>query len=404
MLMNLAWRNVWRNKKRSLIIILAITFGLWGGLLAGAIMMGWGESMITTAIDRDLAHLQMHSPGFRQEKELSDCIPEGFAILKQVQEMKSVKSACGHVVIEGMASSATSNFGVQIIGIQPAQEKQVTSVHEKMVAGGYFAEDKRNPLVIGQKLAERLGLKLHSKLVLGFQGLNGELIYLAGRVVGVYKTESMYFDESHVFMKQEDLFRVLDTQPFLHEIAVRLPSSKNLTLVQQTLKRRYPDLEILSWKELSPEIAYTAAFMDSMTYLFLAIILFALLFGITNTMLMSVVERFRELGILVAVGMKRIRIFSMILLETILLSITGGVAGIMIGAGTIAVFGHQGLNFSAFESSLASFGTGAIVYPFLPLEMYVALPLMIFFTAMLGATLPAWKAIHIEPAEAIRIY
>ncbi len=404
MLLSLAWRNVWRNKKRSLIIILAITFGLWGGLLAGAIMMGWGESMVTTAIDRDLAHLQIHSPGFRKEKELTNIIPDGFTILQQVRETPGVKSACGRTIVEGIASSATSNFGVLIFGIQPEQEKQVTSIHEKIVVGSYFAEEKRNPVVIGEKLARRLGLKLHSRLVLGFQGLNGELIYVAGRVVGIYKTESMYFDESHVFMRQDDLFRVLGAQPFLHEIAIRLPFAKNLESVRQTLQERYPRLEIMSWKELSPEIAYTAAAMDSFTYLFLAIILFALLFGITNTMLMSVVERFRELGILLAVGMKRLKIFRMILLETVLLSLTGGAGGILIGVGTIALLGDRGLDFSAFESSLASLGASAIVYPYLPLEMYIALPVMIFFTAMIGATLPAWKAVRIEPADAIRIY
>ncbi len=403
MLLMLAWRNVWRNKKRSLIILLAITFGLWGGLLAGAIMMGWGESMVSTAIDRDLGHIQIHSPGFRMEQELTNWIPDGQQVLTRVQNMTGVKSACGHVVLQGMASSPTSNFGVLIYGVNPEEEAKVTVIREKLIAGNYFEEAKRNPVVIGAKLAERLGLKLHSKLVLGFQGLDGELIFLAGRVVGIYKTESSYFDESHLFIRQSDLFRVLNCQPFIHEITIRALHSRKVPELLPKLQQQFPTLEVLSWKEIAPEIAYMAASMDSFTYLFLAIILFALLFGITNTMLMSVVERFHELGILLAIGMKRLRIFTMILLETILLSLTGGVAGIIIGVGTVMLLGHQGLDLSAFESSLASFGASAILYPYLPTEMYIILTLMILFTALLGAALPAWKAVHIEPAQATRI-
>ena len=383
--------------------MLAITFGLWGGLLAGAIMMGWGESMVSTAIDRDLGHIQIHSPDFRMEQELTNWIPDGQQVLTRVQNMPGVKSACGHVVLQGMASSPTSNFGVLIYGVNPEEEAKVTVIREKLIAGNYFEEAKRNPVVIGAKLAERLGLKLHSKLVLGFQGLDGELIFLAGRVVGIYKTESSYFDESHLFIRQSDLFRVLNCQPFIHEITIRALHSRKVPELLPKLQQQFPTLEVLSWKEIAPEIAYMAASMDSFTYLFLAIILFALLFGITNTMLMSVVERFHELGILLAIGMKRLRIFTMILLETILLSLTGGVAGIIIGVGTVMLLGHQGLDLSAFESSLASFGTSAILYPYLPTEMYIILTLMILFTALLGAALPAWKAVHIEPAQATRI-
>ncbi len=403
MLLTLAWRNVWRNKKRSLIIILAIAFGLWGGLMAGAIMMGWGESMVTTAIDRDLGHVQIHSPGFRLEQELTNQLPGGFQILQRVRALPQVQSACGHVVLEGMASSATSNFGVQIYGIVPEEEAHVTIIHQKLITGSYFREQTRNPAVIGAKLAERLGVKLHSRLVLGFQGLNGELVYLAVRVVGIYKTESTYFDESHLFLRQSDLFRVIGVRPFIHEITIRARHSRLVPALLQTLRQQYPDLDVASWKEIAPEIAYMAASMDSFTYLFLAIILFALLFGITNTMLMAVVERFRELGVLLAVGMTRVRIFVMILLETILLSLTGGLAGIIMGVGTLAVVGQYGLDLSAFESSLASFGASAILYPYLPLEMYVVLTIMILLTALVGAALPAWKAVHIQPAQATRI-
>ncbi len=404
MLFSLAWKNIWRNKKRSFIIIAAIGLGLWGSLFAGAVWMGWGESMVNSAISRDLAHVQIHQVNFLQDKTINNFIPNGFQILRACRQISGVQAVSGRALIEAMAASPTSTFGVKIVGIVPEQARQVTDIHTRLLAGDYFESDSQNPVVIGKKLADRLNLRLKSKIVLSFQGLDGSLNYVACRIVGIYKTESGYFDESHVFMKQSDLFRLLNTTPILHEIAIRAESSQLMPTVYQTAKTRFPGLSVKTWKQLAPEIAITSAAMESFTYMFIMIILFALLFGITNTMLMAVMERFRELGVLIAVGMKQGRVFLMILLETVMLSLTGGIIGFLLGAGTIAYTTQSGIDFSAFASGLASFGASTTVRPILPLEMYIALPIMIIVTASISAILPAWKAIHIQPAKSIRIY
>ena len=404
MLASLAWKNVWRNKKRSLIMILAIALGLWGSLLAGAIWMGWGESMVNTAIDRDLSHIQIHNQKYLQNKEITNFIPDGFRVLKETISVPGVKAASGRTLIEGMAASPISTFGVKIVGILPVEEKKVTNIHTRLIEGKYFESNDRNPIIIGKKLADRLNLKLRSKIIISFQGLDGSLIYAAFRIVGIYKTESALFDQSNVFVQQANLFRLLNTEPIIHEIAIRLQSSRLMPQIYNEVKTKYPNLSVQTWKEIAPEIAVTSAAMESFTYLFLTIILLALLFGITNTMLMSVMERIRELGVLIAVGMKRIKVFTTILLETIMLSLTGAAGGFAIGGITITYFSYTGIDFSAFASTMESFGASPTLYPFLPMSMYIALPLMIVITASLSAALPAWKAVHIEPATAVRIY
>ncbi|NIA29011.1 MAG: FtsX-like permease family protein [Actinobacteria bacterium] len=404
MIASLAWKNIWRNKKRSLIIILATALGLWGCLLAGAIWMGWGESMVDTAIDRDLSNIQIHKKGYTQNNEIVNFIPNGFRILKETQSIAGVKAVSGRTLVEAMAASPTSTFGVKIVGIIPAQAKKVTDIYNRLIEGNYFTGNGRNPIVIGKKLATRLGLKLHSKIVLSFQGLDGSLNYAAFRIVGIYKTESSLFDQSNVFMQQADLFRLLSSKPIIHEIAIRTESARIMPQVYDVLKPKYSHLAVQTWEELAPEVAFTSAAMESFTYIFLGIILFALLFGITNTMLMAVMERVRELGVLIAVGMKKGKIFAMILLETILLSITGGIAGIVIGGLSIAYFSHTGIDLSALASSMETFGASTLLHPFLPLDMYIALTVMIVITASISAVLPAWKAVHIQPSAAIRTY
>ena len=404
MLTSLAWKNVWRNKKRSLIIVTALAFGLWGGLMSGAIMMGMGESIVDTAINRDLSHIQIHRTEYNKDKEIVNFIPNGVEMVQEIGSIQNVLAASGRMLIMGMAASPTSTFGVKIAGIKPDQEKNVTNIHEKLLEGNYFESEHRNQIILGKKLAKRLNLKLRSKIVLSFAGLDGSIVYIACRVVGIFKTESSLFDEMNVYVQQKDLFRVLNTEPIIHEIAIRATSSKLMPGLQTELEGKYSHLLIQNWKELAPDIAFLSDMMVQFTYLFVTIILFALVFGITNTMLMSVLDRVRELGVLIAVGMKKNKLFRLILLETIFLSLTGGFGGIIIGALTIYLLSFTGIDLSAISTSLESFGSSAMLYPYLPISMYIMLTIMIIIAANIAAIFPAWKAVRLEPARAIRTY
>jgi ABC-type lipoprotein release transport system permease subunit len=404
MLISLAWKNIWRNKKRSGIIIAAITFGLWGGLFSSALMVGMMENMVETAISRDLSHIQIHKQDYDQDQDVRNFMANGPAVLKQTQQNAGVESAEGRTIIMGMAASPTSSFGIRIVGLIPVDSRKVTDIHTQVVEGSFFDSQRRNPILIGRKLAERLNLKLRSKVVLSFQDLEGNIAYLACRVIGIFKTNSTQFDEMNAYVKQDDLFRVLESEPIIHEIAIRALTIETIEQIKIELQQAFPTLEIESWTDLAPELAYLSNSTNLYMYIFVGIILFALLFGITNTMLMSVVDRIRELGVLIAIGMKKVRIFFMILLETILLSLTGGLFGTIIGVLTIVYFGRTGLDLTFVSTGLESWGMAAVLYPFLPAAMYIVLTIMILIAANIAALLPAWKATHLVPSEAIRTY
>jgi ABC-type lipoprotein release transport system permease subunit len=404
MLLSLAWKNVWRNKKRSLIVVVAIAFGLWGGLLSGAVMMGMGESMVNTAIDRDLSHIQIHHKNYIKDKEIVHYISEIGEVTTELSEIEGIAAYSLRTLVMGMASSPASSYGVRIAGIDPDQADDVTTLNEYILEGNYFGSERRNPIIVGRKLARRLDLNLRSKVVLSFQGLDESIIYMACKVVGIFKTESSQFDERNVYLLQKDLFRILDSEPIYHEIAIRARTSDEVGKIQEDLSQRFPNLDIQTWKQLAPELAFLAQYMKSFTILFVVIILLALVFGITNTMLMDVMERFRELGILISVGMKKIKVFVMILLETVMLSLTGGIIGILIGGGTIYYLSLEGIDLSAIATSLESFGASTLLYPFLPATMYFTLTVLVILAGVFSAMYPAWKAVHLKPAEAVRIY
>ncbi len=405
MLLSLAWKNIWRNKKRSVVVLMAIASGMWGGLFSGAFMMGMGESMVNSAIDRNMGHFQIHDPQYMDDPLLKHSLNKPFAILDSLAGDDRIKAATARTVLEGMASSPANAYGVQIFGVDAEAESLATQLTAYIREGGFFKEQKRNALVMGAKLAGRLNLRLRSKVVLSFQGTDGEIVYLAGRIVGLFHTESTMFDETSVFIKRDDLTRVLGlSEPAIHEIAVRLHSARDVEEMVPAWQARLEHLSVKSWKELEPGLAFMATSVKAFTYLFVAIILFALLFGITNNMLMSVMERIRELGILSAIGMSKLRLFGLILVETILLAISGGIIGMTLGSLTIVWFNTYGLPLTAFAAGMESFGIASTLYPYLPANMYAGVGVMIFVAALISSLMPAWKATHLRPAEAIRMY
>jgi ABC-type lipoprotein release transport system permease subunit len=404
MLLTLAWRNLWRNKKRSFIIIAAIAVGLLGGLFASAVMFGMGESLINSTINRDLGHIQVHSKNFEDEKLISDTIPDYQSVIKIIKSQKNLVGLSSRVLIDGMGSSATSSTGLRIVGIIPKDEEKVTAIHKNLVEGNYFENQKHNQIIIGKKLADDLGLRIKSKIILSFQDFDGDIIYSAFRVSGIFQTESSTFDKTNVFLNETDLFSLLKSKPVYHEIAMKLNSVQNVDTTYSILKSELPSLSVKTWKELAPELKLMDEMIGVQLNIFLGVILFALLFGITNTMLMSVLERVREFGVLMAIGMKRSRVFSMIILETITLSLIGGIFGMIMASVCIAYFGASGINLSAFTAGLSEWGIGSILYPTLPIYFYLSITIMIVLVAIFSAFYPAIKAIKLKPATAIRSY
>lgn len=404
MLLILAWRNIWRNKKRSLIIISAIAVGLCCGLFASSTMFGMWDSMINTTIDRDLGHFQVHSKSYEDEKLVTDTIADFQNVISKIKSYKFVSGVSSRTLIEGMASSASTSNGVRIVGIDPLNEKNVTSIHKQIVDGNYFEESWKNQIVIGEKLANNLGVKVRSKVVLGFQGIDGSIIFGAFRVTGIYRTESSVFDKSNVFVNENDLLKLLNSDKISNEIVVRLTSVQVVDSVYLPIKDEFKDLSVKDWSELAPELKFYYQSVVLQMNIFVGIILFALLFGITNTMLMSVLERVREFGVLMAVGMKRSRVFIMIILETISLTFLGAIVGVAVGIILIEYFKRVGINLSAFTEGLSQWSLGSRLYTSLPFDFYPPLVLMIFITAIVGAFYPALKAIKLKPADAIRTY
>jgi putative ABC transport system permease protein len=401
MLFKIAWRNIWRNRTRSLVVIASVAVGLFAGMFMMAFFQGAINQEIQSTVETQLSHLQFHNPAFIDDKDANFTIDNGQAIVGILKKDVNVKAVSGRIITTGMISSSSTASGVEIHGVNPADEKTVSSLSNAIIEGAYFTGAKPDEIVIGKKLAEKLGVKLHNKIVLTFQSKSGDLTAGSFRIAGIFRSPNSAFDETTVFTRFEDLAGLLGTGNELHEIAVLLKDGQKVEQVTKIYKKAYPALLVQNWKELSPQMALLTGIMDQMMYIIIGIILLALMFGIINTMLMAVLERQREFGMLMAIGMNKLRVFFMILLESVMLTCAGIPAGMLLTIVTVGYLSRHGIDLSSVSQALSQFGFSSIIYPELQQSMFVPVTLMTALTAVLSAIYPALKALQFKPAEAI---
>jgi len=405
MIFRIAFKNIWRNKARSLIVITAVTLGLTGGLIVVAVMTGLVDQKVRAVINTEVSHIQIHDSSYLKNYEPRFVITEPFRLMQSISEMPGVRNVCARTHLTGMAASSNSAAGVQILGVDPLREKTVTNLYSSIPdsSGGWFNGTRKNQVVVGHKLAEKLKVRLKSKIVLRFQGTDGNLNEAAFSITGIFGTSNTAFDETSVFVKKSDLDAITGGDSGIHEIAIMLNDIGNIPAIQSRLQGSLPGEKVQNWIEIKPEMGMLTSAIAVEVYIILGIILFALAFGIVNTMLMIVFERTRELGMLMAVGMSKARVFGMIMLETVFLTLIGGIVGMALGAGLIFYLHNHGIDLSAFSKGLSAYGVDTKIYPFITRTFYINLTVMILSTGILSAIMPARKALKLKPVEAIRI-
>jgi putative ABC transport system permease protein len=403
MLGALSWKNVWRNKLRSSTVIAAVALGVFAGVFMIAFMNGMIDARLQSIIHTEISCIQIHDPEFLANSDFSRRIPDADNVVQRVSEINRVTGVSKRLVITSMVASAEANTGVKILGVIPDKERTVTNIANKIIEGSYFKSNKKNAIVIGKKLAEKLKVGLNKKVIITLQDAEMNITGGAFRVVGVYETDNSMFDESTVFTRYTDLCALTGLATTeAHEIAVLVDKDSNSGLIKDVLKFNFPDLDIQDWTQLSPEAGYLISAMNQYLYIFVLIIMLALCFGIVNTMLMAVLERVKELGMLMAIGMNKFRIFFMIMLETIYLSITGGFIGIICGYFLCRYLERAGLNLYFWEEAYKSFGYSSLIYPKIELSMIAYTAIMVVLTGIFSTIYPAYKALKLNPADAIR--
>jgi ABC-type lipoprotein release transport system permease subunit len=401
MLLRMAWRNLWRNPRRTIVVLSAISIGIAGCIVAMAINLGMVAGMVDTAIRGGLAHLQIHSAGWDENPELEVRLMDGGAeIAKALDATPEIQYWAPRLRAEGLAASPRASVGVSITGVDPIREAGVSIAADSISEGQWLGE--RGRVVLGHKLARRLNAEVGSKIVLSVQDLAGELTGQAFRVSGLIRSGSRELDDGVVFMRLPEAQALVRMGESITEIAI---VTSDRTLVNQIQARLRAALgsgpEIRTWEQLEPLLVYMIASMDSMAWVLYAAVFIAMAFGIANVLLMAVFERTREIGMMRAVGMSRARVVSLVVIESTFVTMLGLLLGVGLALAAIWLIG-DGIDISSFAGSIDEYGIETVLRPSMR-SRDLATPIVIgAITAVISSLWPALRAGRAKPADALR--
>lgn len=402
--LRMAWRNVWRHPMRSGLILLSVAIGLAAGLFVLSLYRGMVQSRLRTVIDAEVGHVQFHAKGFKPDFEAKYLLGDAEHLLDLLQQDSRVKQIGFRSVSEGMLSCAAGTAGVVVQGVYMQEESSVSLLSEKIIEGQLDTNALSRKVLIGKRLAEKQRLRLGSKLVLMVVDSSGELSSAAFRVGGIFQSSNTPFDQRHVYVSFSVLNDMLgiDRQD-AHECIVLLRADDQTDSFAAQYQRRFPLLQVEGWRSLSPETDLLVSAVDGYSIIVLALIFLALSFGIINTLLMSVLERRREFGMMMALGMNRVRVFGLVMAETFLLVLAGLPLGGGIAWGVIEYYRKVGIDFSQRSPDLMrSFGFESVLYPLFPADRLYAIALVVLITTLLSGLFPAWRVLKWKPSEAMR--
>ncbi len=404
MTIKLAWRNIWRNKRRSGVILTAIVVGLLGMVFMIALMDGMSTDMVEVAIENGVGHVQIHKQGFLDKMSVKLNINSPGYVIKRIEGTPNLEAYAERVKVRGLISSAESSSGVLIWGVDHEREPKLNSI-KKNKDEGEFLTGRKGEIYIGRSLAEKLKVGIDDKIVLRGQGLATEIVSAAFRIKGIFVSTSPEYDKYNVYINLTEAQEFFDMNDRVSEIALMSDSLDNVELLAYDINEviEVQGLKASTWKEIIPLIVQMVELFSAFNYIVFVIVVIAMAFGIVNTILMSVLERTREIGIIMAIGTKPIKVFSMVMWEGFFLGLMGLVFGWIVSIVIYGILLKTGIDFSIWSDSLKYMGgIGTTVYPIIKPYYVFWSSVSVFIAAVLSALYPAVKIMRLTPVKAFR--
>ena len=402
----LSWRNIWRNPRRTAIILIAVSMGVWSMVVLGALWQGMVNQMIKNGVANMTGHLQIHQRDYRNDPVVENSIFDPDRVDKALAEhLPDGAQWSSRIRVTAVAANARHSAGVTVIGIDPDRETDVSFIAGAVREGRYLKADDRHGILIGKALADKFATKLGRKVVLMSQTTQREIGSLAFRIVGLYRAEMEATEKQFVFVTKPAARKMLKLGTGVSEYAIMLPREDppNLEAVRDKLQAAIDgDIRVEGWPEILPMVKTYVELIQSWGWIWYLVVFIAMGFGIVNTMLMAVYERMREFGVLKALGMQPGWIVKDVLAESFFLLLGGILIGNGVAFVTVWIFSRTGIDLSAFAAGAEYAGIAKIIYPALNLRDLVIANLMVFLLGMLISLYPAIRAARFTPVEAMK--
>ncbi|MBI2982333.1 MAG: ABC transporter permease [Deltaproteobacteria bacterium] len=402
-LIRLSLRNIFRHKKRSLITLAAIAVGLGALIFMRSFMHGAHIQMVRNVTRTLTSDAQIVPAALENFYNTNGAIEDPEPIREMLRSDPRVVAYSERVIGGGMISSEKKSMATFIIGFDPGQEEKIGTRREVTLGRPLAAGDEQG-VVLGEKMRQILGAEIGESIVLTAQDFYGSLTGERFTLLGTFETGNDQVDNSMVILLKSSAQRLLSFEQRISKFALKIdPDSLNEEVVQDLrAKIGNSNLKVVTWQNLIPMIAQMIQFQNGMSFIIMAIVLSVVAAGILNTLMMSIVERIREFGLMMALGTTPSRIILLIVFESFFLSISGAFGGLLLGAGLAFYFGHVGINLTRFVSALSNLMIGSHVFPRFDLYYSIIFLVVVLLSNLLVSLYPAWKAGRLVPLDAMR--
>jgi len=403
-LLKMAWLNLWRNHRRTTLLICAMTAGLAGVLFCAGLINGWLEEMVRSSVRTFEGHVKFMGRDFNRNPVIEHSMPRSPALLRRLAGDDRVAAWTERIAVSALLSTATDSHVVTVMGVDPDRESDVSHLDRAVGKGTFLRGTTSNPILIGRPLAERLDKEVGDKVVLMAQQWGGDLGSGAYRITGIFDTGVASFDQHHVYLLRGDAEALLNMTDRVTEVVVMLQDieqSRSFAGDYRAVNDPH-EVEVLTWKERLPLVARYLELSGRFLLPYYAVFYLAMAFGIVNAISMAVGERTYEIGVMLAMGMRRGRIVFLILLESFFISVIAAFCGTLVGTGTVGLLGRHGIDLTRFAAAMEHFGLGRIIYPFIEPSGIVLAVVTMFITALISTTIPAFRASRMVPVDALR--
>ena len=399
LLFSLAWRNLWRNPRRTALVLVAVGVGVWSMLVCTALLKAWNASSLNAALKDMTGQGQVHAKGYLDNPGVGHRMPPPFGELLALLNGPEVRQWASRVLVPAAIQSEYETWPVSMIGIDPEKEQGLSFIATAMTEGRTLDSRDAPGIVLGHKLAHRLHTGIGKRVVLMSQDSSGALAERGFRVVGLFSA-SPQAEDRYVFVGITQAQAMLGMGQEVSEIAFDLHDQAGLPVFITRLRAVAPDLDVKSWETLRPLTKAITQMMDGFIQVWIVIMFVLMAFGIVNTLMMSLRERVRELALLQALGLRPQLIFAQVTLESALVMVLGVSAGAALAFATVLAF-HNGLDLGFLARGAQWFGAGKVLYPKFNASQFIGTGILVWVLGIVAGLWPTWHIVRRVPMEAI---
>src|SRR5210317_99993 len=400
-LSRLAWRYLWRNHRRTIVMLGAISIGAWAMIFMTALTRGMVDQMIADGISVIPGHVQVHNPDYLDDPSVNNRIALTEAELVQRFGEAGFAAWASRVRVPAVITSERESRGVTLLGMDPDAERAFSFVDYDKVDGRFLEGPDDNGVVIGAKLAETLETAIGKRVVLMSQDPDNEIADRGFRVVGLFHANMDVHEETYAFVGKHTAQKMLRIGDTVSEVVFIGSDYRNVEPVFEKVSAAVDDsVKVSRWTEVDTYLGTMLGVMDGFVLIWVIVIFMALSFGLVNTLVMAVFERVREIGLMLALGMKPMSILGQIIIESMMLLAVGLLIGDVLAYVTVKPL-ESGIDISIVAKGMEMFGASSILYPKLYMNDVILSNVVVLVLGFLASLSPAWRASRYEPVEAI---